>query len=105
MAISRRKRKKLVVVLLLLAYRRRNPWKNGRRWWVHPTNQVRETFGEYHHLVQELEEYPERWFKYFHMSRRKFDILLEMVRKGIEPRRTSWRKPISAREKLVVCLR
>ncbi|XP_065305170.1 putative nuclease HARBI1 [Dermacentor albipictus] len=66
---------------------------------------VREVFGEYHHLVQELRNSdPEYHFKYFRMTKASFDKLLSLVyRRLVHP--PTHRRPISPAERLAVTLR
>ena len=42
-------------------------------------NIKRDYLGEYKVLCLELEKYPDKYFKYFRMSKEKFDILLELI--------------------------
>ena len=98
-------RRALAAALLLVRLRRKRRERKIRRWWVHPVNLKRKRFGEYHHLIQELEEHPERWFLYFHMSKDKFELLLEYLEEEISPGVCNLREPITARERLVVTLR
>ncbi|KAG8273448.1 hypothetical protein J6590_019155 [Homalodisca vitripennis] len=39
-----------------------------KRWGVHPINRRRRAYGEYHHLMKQLKEKPERFFQYTRMS-------------------------------------
>ena len=47
--------------------------KKKRRFWVHPINQKRKQYGEFHHLFPELKRFEEKFFQYFRMSQIKFD--------------------------------
>ncbi|KAJ8954799.1 hypothetical protein NQ318_014911, partial [Aromia moschata] len=73
--------------------------------WVHPINQLRLEYGEYHRLCKELQDYPDRYFHYFRMTKSQFDALLSQVEDGITKQSTNYRKCITAKERLVVTLR
>nr|XP_039249583.1 protein ANTAGONIST OF LIKE HETEROCHROMATIN PROTEIN 1-like isoform X3 [Styela clava]XP_039249584.1 protein ANTAGONIST OF LIKE HETEROCHROMATIN PROTEIN 1-like isoform X3 [Styela clava] len=80
--------------------------RNSRRWWVHPILRKREEAGEFHALVQELRLQRPAYFKeYFRMSTKEFDKLLGIVGPKIEKLTTTYRRPISAAERLAVTLR
>ena len=68
-------------------------------------NIKRDYLGEYKVLCLELEKYPDKYFKYFRMSKEKFDILLELIAHNIEPTMNNFRKPNEAKLKLVLTLR
>ena len=72
---------KLQLLLLLWLKRRRN-----RRYWVHPIFQLRETFGEYHHLMQQVLSDDEKCLAYIRMRPDTFKTLLEMIGPHIEKR-------------------
>ena len=91
---------RLQLLLLLWLKRRRN-----RRYWVHPIFQLRETFGEYHHLMQQVLSDDEKCLAYIRMRTDTFKTLLEMIGPHIEKRTTNFRKPLPATERLVITLR
>ena len=91
---------KLQLVLLLWL---RN--KRKRRYWVHPIFQQRETFGEYHHLMKQILSDDEKCLAYIRMKPDTFKTLLEIIGPHIEKRTTNFRKPLPARERLVITLR
>ncbi|KAK3730871.1 hypothetical protein RRG08_058116 [Elysia crispata] len=91
---------RLQLLLLLWLKRRRN-----RRYWVHPIFQLRETFGEYHHLMQPVLSDDEKCLAYIRMRPDTFKTLLEMIGPHIEKRTTNFRKPLPATERLVITLR
>ncbi|GFO35904.1 hypothetical protein PoB_006240900 [Plakobranchus ocellatus] len=91
---------RLQFLFLLWLKRRRN-----RRYWVHPIFQPRETFGEYHHLMQQVLSDDEKCLAYIRMRPDTFKTLLEMIGPHIEKRTTNFRKPLPATERLVITLR
>lgn len=78
---------------------------NKRRYWVHEINKERETFGEYHTLLEKLESDGHRFFMYFRMSKVQFEEIHSIIECDIKKKHTRLRKPISTRERLAVCLR
>jgi hypothetical protein len=88
--------------LVLLCRRRR---KNGRRHWVHPINQKRLTFGEFHQLYPDLRKDPERFKQYFRMFPEKFDELRSKVHPIILTQPNNFRRHIGTEERLMVTLR
>lgn len=89
--------------LLLCAVLRNS--RKRKRIWVHDINKKRDEVGEYHRLCRELESHEDRFFLYFRMSQNCFEELHELLRPKIEKKLTNWRKPISTRERLAICLR
>jgi hypothetical protein len=53
-----------------------------RKYSVHPVNQKRTKLGEFHHLYQQLEQYPDRFYEYLWMSQSTFNYILRLI----EPR-------------------
>ena len=72
---------------------------------THPINALRDEFGEYHHLFQELKCYPVRFKEYTRMNINTFDILLSILKDDLSKQETNWRKPIYAEERLVITVR
>jgi hypothetical protein len=62
---------------------------------VHPINQIRSSYGEFHHLYLELRNFPDRFFHYLLMSIEIFDAQLAKVEDRIQKKTTSWRRPIN----------
>ena len=87
-----------VAAFLVVNERQRNKW-------VHEINVRREELGEYHRLVQELNEHPDRYHMYFRMTREEFNFLHELIKEDIIKQNTQFRKAISTEERLAVCLR
>lgn len=75
-----------------------------RRWSVHPAWLTREKEGEFK-IYKELVDYDDKFHAYFRMSKYSFTVLLDKVSPVIEKQNTNWKIPISARERLAVCLR
>ena len=75
------------------------------RYWVHPINQSREQFGEFHMLYKDLRKYPDRFYTYYQMSMDQFDYILAQIEHLIYKSSTNWRHSISAEEKLAICIR
>jgi len=76
-----------------------------RKVWVHGTIMQRKEKGEFHHLVKELEEHPNRYEMYFRMTKEEFYFLRDLIKGDIKTRNTQFREAISTEEKLAVCLR
>ena len=70
----------------LLLYRR----QKYRRYWVHPINQSREQFGEFHMLYKDLRKYPDRFYTYYQMSADQFDYILAQIEHLISKPSTNW---------------
>lgn len=77
--------------------------KNKKRKWVHEINLKRQEYGEFHHLFPDLLEDEQKFFNYFRMSSEKFYDLLKIL--DIQKEDTTFRKAISAEEKLAVTLK
>ncbi|KAG8333940.1 hypothetical protein J6590_100150 [Homalodisca vitripennis] len=58
-----------------------------KRWGVHPINRRRRAHGEYHHLMKQLKEKPERFFQYTRMSVPTFDFILNRLKSRLEKKR------------------
>ena len=93
--------------ILMLALAIDDEWNRKRRaYWVHPTNQKRQSLGEYHRLVSEfglLED--ARYRNYMRMTRLQFAKLLEQVGPEIWKLSTRYRQPIEPAERLAVTIR
>ena len=90
--------------LLAIYYLRRRK-RRRRRFWVHPIIQKRQKYGEFHHLVRELESHPDKFKEYFRMTKQQFDSVVELIQDDIKKQDTNWRKAITPRERLAICLR
>jgi hypothetical protein len=47
---------------------------------VHDVNMKRKEKSEFHHLVKELEEQPDRYEMYFRMTKEEFNFLQDLIR-------------------------
>uniref|UniRef100_A0A671KRG4 DDE Tnp4 domain-containing protein n=1 Tax=Sinocyclocheilus anshuiensis TaxID=1608454 RepID=A0A671KRG4_9TELE len=90
---------------LLLLYVSQKYQKKNRRCWVHETLQRREELGESHTLIRELSSFEDKFYSYFRMSQYQFQGILDIVKEDISKSQTNFRNPISARDRLAVCLR
>lgn len=62
----------------------------------------RDLFGEYHHLVDDLQD---RFYTYFLMSEKHFEELHCLLKDKLCKKNTNWRKAIETKERLAICLR
>ena len=102
------KKIKMAAVMLMLLYwlrRRRQNFKNSRRFWVHGINKRRATFGEYHHLMEDVLYDEEKCLSYIRMKPATFQLLLDKVGPYIQKNTTNFRKPLSPKERLIITLR
>jgi hypothetical protein len=90
-------------ILALYLYARQR--RRYRRVSVHEILQRRSVYGEYHHLVQELHFHPDKYVEYFRMTEDKFDYVLGLIEDDISKENTNWKKAITPRERLSICLR
>jgi len=82
-----------------------NTVAHKKKVWVHEINLKRKEKGEFHHLVQELEQHPDRYKMYFRMTKEEFEFLHEIIKEDIRTKNTQMRETISTAEKLAICLR
>ena len=99
---SHRAMEALLLMLLFWINKRR---QRTKRVWTHRIFERRHEFGEYHHLLGEILSDAEKCISYIRMLPETFESLLQLVGPYIEKRRTNFRKPLSARERLVITLR
>lgn len=79
--------------------------KRKRKTWVYDINVKRKELGEFHCLVQELQNDPQRFKMYFRMTKEEFGFLHGLIKKDIQNQHTQLRRAISTEERLSVCLR
>lgn len=81
--------------------------KQRRKCWVHPINLERHFHGEYHTLIDLLEmgDNSDRFHMYFRMNKEQFENLHSLVEMNIKKINTTFRKAISTKERLAICLR
>ena len=95
---------KLAMVALLLDEEKENLRKGKRRTWVHDILKTRQREGEYHTLYKQLLDDDSRFYQYFRMPPYQFVYLLKKNSNSIRKQNT-FKRSISPREKLAVCLR
>jgi hypothetical protein len=73
---------------------------------IHEINEMRGTYGEYHHLFRQLREDPVRFQRYTRMSPETFDYVLNKIRQQLEKNWSNFiRTPILPEEQLVITMR
>lgn len=75
------------------------------RKWVGMVFTTRNHEGEYQTLFRELEDDEICFYKYFRMNQYQFYVFLSKIENKIKKKNTKFREAISAKEKLMVCLR
>jgi len=76
-----------------------------RRKWVHEAWKKRDSEGEILTLYKKLIEDGTKFYQYFRMSEYCFNTLLEKLYVYLKKKDTHWRKAITPKERLAVCLR
>ena len=76
-----------------------------KRLWIHQAWLKRDTEGEFATLYKELLDDATKFYEYFRMTPHTFNALLNKLQSALEKKDTRWRKAITARERLAVCLR
>lgn len=76
-----------------------------KRMWVHKAWKKRPTEGEFSTLYKELMDDGTKFFEYFRLSEYSFNLLLSKLEVHLKKQDTHWRKAITPRERLAVCLR
>ena len=76
-----------------------------RRFWVHNISSWRESFSEFHNLLDYLFTDEEMFWRYFRMSSDTFKYILELIHISIKKQNTNFRRSISPEERLMVILR
>ena len=92
-------------ILLVKYLMNKKKQKKKRKYWVHPINRLRITYGEFHILVQQLKRYDDRFFRYFRMSVAVYNELITLVHNVYVPPVSNRKDVLTMEEKLVVCLR
>jgi len=72
---------------------------------VHNIRSRRESFGEFHNLLDDLLKDEERFWRYFRMSSGTFKYILELIHTSIKKQNTNFRRSINPEERLMVTLR
>ncbi|KAG8265302.1 hypothetical protein J6590_097599 [Homalodisca vitripennis] len=76
-----------------------------KRWLLHPINRRRRVYGEYHHLIKQLKEDPERFFLYTRMSVPTLNIILNRLKGRLEKKRIGLLQQVKPEERLLVTIR
>ncbi|XP_071054469.1 uncharacterized protein [Onthophagus taurus] len=95
----------LAIVAIILDDEEQELHQAKKRKWVHEAWKKRGTEGEFATLYKELVDDATKFFEYFRMSENCFNILLKKIEIKLRKQDTHWRKAISPRERLAVCLR
>ena len=85
--------------------RRRRAKRPRRRTWVREIFKRRQTRGEYHSLITEMRlGDQESFYRYFHMTRERFSLLLSEIGPSITRQNTNFRQAIPPGERLAITL-
>ena len=96
---------KRLLLLFYLRQRRKRKQKYRKKYWIRDIFRSRFLLGEYHTLVKEMRENDHgEFYKYFRMTPERFDHLLLLVGPMLT-KKSLYREPISAGERLAVTLR
>ena len=68
-------------------------------------NSRRDSFGEFHNLLDDLLKDEEMFWRYFRMRSDTFKYILELIRTSIKKQNTNFQRSISLEERLMVTLR
>lgn len=98
-------KKTLAIIAIILDEEEENSHQKRRTTWVREMLIKRKQFGEYHTLFNDLQDEETSFYKYFKMSQHQFYVLLSKIDQQISKKNTTFREAISAKEKLMVCLR
>ena len=79
--------------------------RRKRRYWVHPIISQRLIKGQFFKLHEDLRHNPKKFFNYYRMSITSFDELLRLIGPYITHQDTTWRRCVSAEERLSVTIR
>ena len=88
--------------LTILYCLKKKRYHRRRRYWIHRINLQRETYGEFYHLVDEVLIDEENCLSYIRMRPCTFHSLLDLIAPYITKRETNFRKPIPAKQRLVI---
>lgn len=73
----------------------------SRKHWVHPLNQTRNIEG----FLQELRSDTAKFHNYLRMKISTFDYVLDLIKPKVERQNTTFRKVVTAEERLLITLR
>ncbi|XP_065084914.1 uncharacterized protein LOC135707109 [Ochlerotatus camptorhynchus] len=92
--------------ILLLMLRDDFFFEDDREFGVHPINQKRQIYGEYHHLYPDLVKHPAKFRNYTRMRIETFNYVLGLIEERLTKQWTNFvQQPILPREKLIITLR
>lgn len=97
----------LGVIALALEEEDRN-WRNKqekKRKWVHTAWKSRTVEGEFYTLFPHLMDDETKFYEYFRMTQSTFHDLLKKLEEKLKKEDTFWRKSITPKQRLAVCLR
>ena len=80
------------ILQLMILYWLRKRRLNRRRYWVHKIHQCRPTYGEYHHLFEQVLSDDEKCLSYIRMKSSTFKRLLDKVGPFLQKRTTNFRR-------------
>jgi len=98
-------RQNIKVVAVAEALGLLEPPKAKRRYWVYLLSTDREKKGQFTTFLENIRQYPDKFFEYYRMSISSFDELLKTLQPHITKNITEFRNPISAEERLTITLR
>ncbi|XP_024876786.1 protein ALP1-like [Temnothorax curvispinosus] len=87
--------------LVILRRKKSQRWLN-RQWWVRPINCMRPNQGDFCHLLQEIKDDPQMFFRYTRMTVPIFNKLLEIMRPSLIKRS---HRALVPEERLAITLR
>ena len=79
--------------------------KRTKRWWVHPINQSRKSFGAYYSLIPQLRMHHDRYQEYLRVDIQQFSDIHRRIAPLISKKDSKFRECISTDERLTICLR
>lgn len=94
----------LAVIALILDEEEEKQLKKKRKW-VHEAWKKREIEGEFNTLYKELVDDQTKFVQYFRMTESCFNILHDKIEIYLKKKNTHWRKSITSKQRLAVCLR
>ena len=89
-----------IALLYASQYRKK---RRNRQLWIKNHICYRDTKGEFHSLVPDLDD--ETFRRYCRLTRPQFYELHEIIKDDIRKQDTTFRRPIGTEERLIVCLR
>ena len=97
-------RDRILISLLTLYIQKRKHKKRKHRFWVDNLFKLRENYGAYYHLVQELQFESEQFKAYFRVTKLQFEEIIGRIGNALKKKNLT-RKAISPKERLCLTLR